>query len=412
VVAVGGIVAANLARGRKKGVEVTMHTVKKDDVIARVTCTGKVEAKKKVEISANVMGQIVNLAVKEGDRVEKGQFLLQIDRAQLQAQASGSEANLSALLAERDATRASLEQAQDVFNRADKNFRERIISEADLLRARTALDGARAGLAATERRIEQARAGLAASRDTLSKTTILAPIGGLVTALPVEEGEIAVIGTMNNAGTKLMTISDMSEVQAEMEVDETDLPRVKLGQKATVTIDAFPDRTFSGTVTEIASSPIVRQGQSNPAVEFSVKVVIVDPSPEIRPGFSVSGAIETGEQKGVVAIPVQALVVQDMAEKTAKSEAAEEEVSTRIESKKPAARDIEGVFKVEEGKVRFVAVKTGLQGELVIEITEGLKEGDQIFTGPFRTLRALKEGDLVRPEAKPGGKGDKSAAKA
>lgn len=414
VAAVGGLVAANL-RGRKKGTEVTIHTVEKKDIVARVSCTGAIEAKRKVEISANVMGQIVNLAVREGDRVEKSQFLLQIDRAQLQAQTTGREAYLQALLADRDGARANALQAEDAFARAEKNYGQRIISDADMSRARAARDGADAQVHAVERRIEQGRAELLASRDSLSKTTIVAPIEGIVSALPVEEGEIAVIGTMNNPGTKLMTISDMSIVQAVMEVDETDVPQVKIGQKAAITIDALPGQTFAGTVAEIGSSPIPRNAGGSQAVEFEVKIVLQEPPDSVRPGFSVSGHIDTGEARDAVAIPVQALVVQDLAERYAEKEKAAEstgDASVPLDEVAPGPeeRDVEGVFQVVDGKAKFVPIKTGLQGELLVEVKEGVKAGDAVVTGPFRTLRQLKDGEQVRPEKKDGKKKKGEAA--
>jgi len=411
-VVLGSIIAASALSHGKKGLPVAIATVGHEDVVARVSCTGKTEAKRKVDISANVMGQIVNLAVREGDRVRKNQFLLQIDRTQLKAQTSGSEAALAALLADREASRTSFAQTEADFARAEKNYREKIVSEAEFQRERSLRDGAQATLAGVERRIEQARAGLEASRDSLSKTTIRSPIDGIVTALPVEEGEIAVIGTMNNAGTKLLTVSDMSEVEADMQVDETDVPRVKLGQKASITVDAFAGKTFDGIISEIGSSPIVKAGSSQEAVEFSVKIAFKSPPEGIRPGYSVSAEIETGERRGVIAIPVQALVVQDLAEKTANDEKKDDDSSSTTTKKTPhRTNDVEGVFRIDLGKARFVPVKTGLQGELNIEISEGLKDGEKIVTGPFRILRTLKDGDAIRPEDKPKGSKDKPAQK-
>jgi len=395
---IGGAVAAwVVVKQGKKGTEVTMHEVTKADVHARVSSTGTLEAKLKVEISANVPGQIVNLAVTEGESVDKDQFLLQIDQAQLQAQAAGSEAALRALLADRQANKAGVEQAESDFERAKKNFAREIIPEADYVRARIALDRARAALEAVKRRIDQARAVLEASRDSLSKTTIRSPISGVVTALPVEEGEIAVIGTMNNAGTRLMTISDMSTIQADMEVDETDIPRVRIGQRATLRIDALPGEELEGRVTEIGSSPIPRSG-GNQAVEFSVKIVLDDPPETVRPGFSVSADIDTGQRLDVVAIPVQAIVIQDLAERFAEEEGELEATSVAMnEPQRAGERDVEGVFKVVDSKAKFVEVETGLQGELQIEVTSGLGVGDMIITGPFRVLRTLEEDEAVTP---------------
>ena len=405
LVVVGLIVGVSIKKSQKKGSPVQMAAVKTEDVVSRVTATGKIEAKRKVDLSANVMGQIVNLAVKEGDVVKKGQFLLQIDRAQLKAQASGSEAALAALFADRDAAKASAAQSDYDVERGEKNFRERIIPEAEVQRLRSARAAAHAQVDSIEKRIEQAKANLTASRDTLSKTTMQAPISGIVTALPVEEGEIAVIGTMNNAGTKLMTISDMGEVEADMRIDETDMPRVRLGQTATLSVDAYPNKTFEGVISEIGSSPISGNsltGSTSGAVEFSVKIALKNPPADIRPGFSVSADIETGRRTNVVAIPVQALVVQDLAKKVASQEKKDGDVLSTEMKKGPegpsARRDVEGVYRVDGDKAKFVAVKTGLQGELNVEILEGLKPGEKIITGPFRILRTLNDGDLIREE--------------
>ncbi|MGZ8867743.1 MAG: efflux RND transporter periplasmic adaptor subunit, partial [Thermoanaerobaculia bacterium] len=224
------LVVFGFASRRNKDVtQVTTAKVERSDLTSKVTATGRIDAKRKVDLSANVMGQIVNLAVREGDNVKKGDFLLQIDQKQLAATAQGAAASLEALFSDRDAQRANASEAQRIYERAQKNYADRIIPLAELDRTRTALEAARANVSATERRIDQSRANLAAARDTLSKTTMTAPMDGIVTALPVEEGEVAVIGTMNNPGTILLTIADMSVVEAVMEVDETDIPNVKIG---------------------------------------------------------------------------------------------------------------------------------------------------------------------------------------
>ena len=329
------------------------------------------------------MGQIVNLAVREGDVVKKGSFLLQIDQKQLAASAQGAAASLQALFSDRDGARANAEVARLTFERAQKNFGQKIIPAAELDRARAGFNVAQANVTALETRIEQSRALLAAAQDTLSKTTMRAPMDGVVTALPVEEGEVAVIGTMNNAGTKLLTIADMSVVEAVMQVDETDVPNVKVGQHASITIDAYPNKTFSGIVTEVGSSPIQRlPGGTTEAVNFEVKIQIENPPPDVRPGFSASADITTGTRSKVIAIPIQALVVREKpgSSKTAKPQ------------------DEEGVFVQQGGTVKFAPVSTGLSGESNIEITKGLSDGQEIVTGPFKALREIKDGAKVKEE--------------
>ena len=388
IVVIGALTA--FIRGRDKDVpRVTTAKVEKLDLVSKVTANGKIQAQRKVDMSALVMGQIVNLAVKEGDQVKKGQLLLQIDRAQLAAQAQGREASLEAMRHDLDAAKSTAAQAKFDYDRASQNFKGNILAEADLQKARSNLDTAVANLAATEQRMRSTMADLAASRDSLSKTTVTAPIEGVVTSLPIKEGEVTVIGTMNNAGTQLMTISDMGSVEAVMMVDETSVPQVKVGQKATLSIDAYPNTKFEGTVAEVGSSPIPKTDPdlltlvaNSEAINFKVKIRMENPPDSIRPGFSVTAEIVTGRREGTTAIPIQALIVRDVEKK----------------DKKPATgrpETEEGVYTIRDGKLAFVKVKTGIAGELMIEVTEGPKPGQEIVTGPFKVLRQVKDGDKV-----------------
>src|SRR6266545_3122231 len=328
---------------------VTTARAELEDMVSKVTANGKIQAEKKVELSALVMGQIVNLAVRDGDTVKKNDFLLQIDR-----------------------------------NRA-------VAAEAGHQRAKATLETAQADFQVAERRVEQNRANLNASRDTLSKTTVRAPIDGVVTNLPVKEGEVTVIGTMNNPGTQLMTISDMSTVEAVLMVDETDVPRVQVGQKAVLSIEAYPDRAFEGLVTQVQNSPIARtdlelQGliTTSDAINFKVRVKLIRPPERIRPGFSVTADVITGSKPRVLAIPLAAIIVRD-------SPKGEKTAAGRIKTES-------GVYVLREEKAKFLPVQLGLAGELKVEITGGLAAGQEIMTGPFKTLRTLKEGDKVKVE--------------
>ena len=385
VLVVAGVLTAGFASRRGKDVTpVTFGKVQRQDLTSKVSANGRIDAKRKVDLSANVMGQVVNLAVREGDVVKKGDFLLQIDQKQLAATARSADAALQAVFSDRDAAKAMAIAAEQDLQRAQKNYDQKIIPRADLDRAQSSRDSARANVMALDQRISQARENLNAARDTLQKTTMRAPMDGIVTALPVEEGEVAVIGTMNNAGTVLMTIADMSVVEAVMEVDETDVPSVKIGQRASVTIDAYPNKTFPGLVTEVASSPIKRNGVSagtSEAVNFEVKIQIEAPPPGVRPGFSASADIITGTRPKSLSIPIQALVVREKAGST---------------PGKPL--DEEGVFAIQNGVVKFHPVKTGLSGDSAIEIVSGAKDGEQIVTGPFRALREIKDGTKVKEQ--------------
>ncbi len=403
------VIWASIARKDKNLVRVTTAKVAKMPLVSTVSCNGRVQAKTKVDISSQVMGQIVTLAVREGDLVKKGDLLLQIDKVQYDANAQATQAALDALFAQRDSDRFARDQAERDLERTKKNFEAHIESEQNLQKAQLAVDSAKANAVADERRIEQARANLLANRDSLKKTTIVSPIDGVVTAKPVEQGENAIVGTMNNAGTVLLTVSDMSVVEGEMEVDETDIPHVKLRQKATLTFDSYPDKKFEGVVTEIGGSPITKSalGTDSSAVNFKVKVQVLNPPSNIRPGFSVSGKIETDRRESALAIPIPALVVADPASlERAKpgAKGAKPSSGAAVAAPVPATagpaekkKDVEGVFVVTKaGTVEFKKIKTGINADLQTEVLDGLSEGDEIVTGPFKALRQLKIGDHVK----------------
>jgi HlyD family secretion protein len=406
-----GFVAMGFIKRKDKDVaRVTTAKVEKIDLVSKVTANGKIQARRKVDLSALVMGQIVNLAAKEGDRVQKGQLLLQIDRAQLAAQTAGRESALGAMRSDLVAAQSAADQARYDYERARRNWEAKILSEAELQKTKSAYDTAQANLSAARQRLQESGANLAASRDSLSKTTVSAPIAGVVTYLPVKEGEVTVIGTMNNPGTQLLTISDMSEVEAVMMVDETSVPDVKVGQKANLNIDAYPNRTFEGVVTEVGSSPIAKNDpdllsltQGSEAINFKVKLRVVNPPDTIRPGFSVTADILTGRKEGATAIPIQALVVRDVPKKDGKPAAASSAGRPQTE---------EGVYLVKNQKLAFEKVQTGIAGELMIEVKSGPKVGEEIVTGPFKVLRQVKEGDKVIIEKEGDKKGKKGPEKA
>lgn len=391
VVVVGG--AAFFAWNRRpKATPVQLATVGREDLQAKVTANGKVQAQRKVEISATIPGQITQLAVDEGDVVEKGQFLLQIDATNPRAVARSSEFSMQALRKEIDSARATRDQARIDVERAEINYQAGIVPLAEVQRARTARATAEAALLATEQRVEQARATLEGARDTLAKTTVRSPIDGVVTARRVEEGEVAVIGVQNSPGTVLLTISDMSVVEPEMEVDETSIPTVAVGQQALLRVDAYPNQTFDGVVTEVGSSPILGTNPAVEAIKFKVKIRVKNPPPGIKPGLSVQADILTGFRSRALTVPIQALVLREKERKGGGT------------PKPGEPRDEEGVWVVDKGKVAFRPIKVGMLGELSLEVLAGLSGGERIVTGPFRALRTLKAGDPVREEkAAPGG---------
>jgi len=258
-----------------------------------------------------------------------------------------------------------------------------------------------------EQRIRQEEANLASARFDLKKVSIVSPIDGLVTARNVEEGETAVVGTMNNAGTVLLTVADLSVIETELEVDETDIPYVALGQPAKVTIDALPDQTFPGKVTEVGNSPIVTTGSTTRATNFKVKVTIDGRVPNVRPGFTCTAVITTATRQKAVAVPIQAMTVRERILNADGSlvpiPTPPPGARTKVEPAAPEAlkpgqtrKEIEGVFTIREGRAAFVPVKTGIAGEKYFEVLDGLKENDEVITGPFQSVRGMKDGDAVK----------------
>ncbi|HEX4495809.1 MAG TPA: efflux RND transporter periplasmic adaptor subunit [Thermoanaerobaculia bacterium] len=374
-----------------KPVEVQTAQVGRENLQAKVSANGNIQAQKKVDISATIPGQITHLAVEEGDRVKKGQFLLQIDEINPRALARSNEYSMEALRGDLASAQAALNQARSDLTRGESNFRAGIIPAADVDHFRTAVMTSEAAVHAAQRRVDQAAASLVGARDTLAKTTIHSPMDGIVTARRVEEGEVAVIGVQNSPGTVLLTISDMSVVEAELEVDETSIPSVRLGQEAEVRMDAYPNQTFRGVVTEVGSSPLA--ADANAAIKFKVKVRVVDPPFGIKPGLSARADILTGFRGNALAVPLQALAVRDVPRKPGE----------RVDLRAP--REQEGVYLRVDDKARFQPVQTGLVGDLSIEITGGLKGGETVITGPFKALRELNPGDAVKLEEPKKGEG-------
>jgi HlyD family secretion protein len=399
LLAIGGgvvllLIVGLAASSGDKGLGIQVAPVERESLQAKVSANGKVQAVKKADISANMVGQVTRLAVKEGDLVKKGQFLMEIDPRSARANTDATHSSLQASLADLASAQANLTQAKSDFDRAKANRTAGIISAADFEKARTAFETAQAAANASQKRSEQAKAQNAQSRVGLTYTTILSPIDGVVTARRIELGETAVPGIQNQAGTVLLTVSDMSKIEAEMEVDEASIPTVKVGQEAQVRIDAFPNQVFQGQVTEVGGSPIVKTGV-NEAIKFKVKVWIKNPPLTIKPGLSAQADIFTGSRPNALAIPYQALVSREIKLKPG-------------ESFKPGQpREEEGVWLMKDGKADFKAVKTGLLGDMKVEVTEGLQGGEKVVTGPQRVLRDLKGGEKLREEKKPARDDDK-----
>jgi len=393
IVLVGASVAFYLSKNRQKVIEVQADQVKKQRLVSKVTASGKIQPKKKVDISASIPGKIVNLAVEEGDPVEKGQFLLQIDSLPYQAYLANAKAALSMTRSELDSARASLKQIEQTYLRKEKMIQsgEGLISQDEYDRSRSDFEVQKARVQSAQHAVEQSVANVQRAQDDLDKTRVISPMSGIVVRKAVEEGEVAVIGTMNNPGTVLLTVADLSVIEAELEVDETDIGAVRMGQQATVTVDAFPGKKFQGEVSEIGNSPILKgTGTGEEATDFKVTITLNSPDPGLRPGLTADGEITTGMRESCLTIPIQALVVRDISKKNEK-----------LKNLSKEQREKEGVFLIQNGKAIFHPVKTGILGEMDIEVAEGLKEGEQLVTGSYQTLRELKDSDAVKIEKEP-----------
>ena len=381
VLVLAGIVGAR----RQTGLQVQAAVAARQDIQAKVSANGKIQAVKKVDITANSIGQVTRMMVKEGDAVRTGELLLEIDPIQSRAAEESREANLKATTHDLATAEAKLDKTRKDYARAVLNYKALIISQSDFEQAKTNLDMDESTVRSDRQHVDQARADLAGASDVLTKTRVTSPMDGMVTGKHIELGETAVIGLQNQPGTVLLTVSDMSRVEAEMEVDEASIPGVQLGQPAQVRIDAYPNQAFEAVVTEVGGSPIV-QTNTNEAIKFKVKVQLKQPPPGIKPGLSTQADIFTGSRSQVLVVPIQALVVKDL--KPAPGQALAP----------GAAREEEGVYVMEAGKARFRPLKTGLMGDLTVEVLSGLKGGEAVITGPFKALRELKELDPVRLE--------------
>jgi HlyD family secretion protein len=431
VLVAAAVVGANLYFKRDKGLPVTTDLIKTRDLEAVVSASGKVQPKRLVKISAETPGRVVNLAVNEGDRIRKGQFLLQIDPKSLSSRVDSGNASLRAAEQSLDQMRQSIETARVQLQQAQQNLaRQRDLwaqqlttrealekAENDVRSAESAVQEREKQMKPQESRIAQERAALDSARYDLSKVRIESTIDGIVTRRNVQEGETAVIGTMNNAGTVLLELADMSVIQAEVEVDETNIPSVQLGQIAKITIDAIPDRAFKGHVTEIGNSPIQAASgaaTSTQATNFLVKVMIDEAIPEVRPGFTCTADITTATRKSVVSVPIPAVAVRELvydangqvvreprSDKRRRpggsGTSAVETVASAAELKPGQTRkEVEGVFVVREGRAEFVPIKMGIAGDKYFEVLSGLKPSDQVITGPYNSVRGMADGDPVK----------------
>ena len=455
LIAVIGVYASTVYS--KKGL-ITVQTgnVVRQDLTSLVTASGEIKPKNYINIGANAQGELREILVKEGDRVRKGQLLARIENVQpeadvqaqkaalnsAEADSNASEAgvkaadeNLRTMQAAIDKDKADLDRAKADFDRSQSLFNEHLISKQDfelkkfsydaqlatlhqsemrLVQARAQREQTAAQLTSMQRRISQSQAGLVKVNDLLQKRNAYAPLDGVVTNLPVREGETVVPGIQNSPASTIMTIADMSLITAEVKVDETDIVNVKLNQAVDVTIDAIPNKTFKGHVSEIGNTAILRSTgiaasqsaiSSQEAKDFKVVVALDNPPAEIRPGLSCTAKITTATRKNVISIPIQALTVRQKGQLEAKPDAKTKtgaQAATKLDpvAEKAKKEEIQGVFVVDNGKAVFKKVETGITGATDIEVLTGLNDGDQIITGTYQVIRTILNNAQVKVDNK------------
>jgi HlyD family secretion protein len=431
------LAAAGLAHYYSHKGVITVQTARaeRQDLSSIVSASGEIRPKTYVNIGANAFGKITHLYVKEGDWVKKGQLLAQLENVQSAADVNATQASLEAAQTDAVAAEAALRTALADLNRAKSDyehakldweraqglFQAALIAKSDYDMRKAAWETADAGLAqaqarvhqakaqkdSADRRIAQTRANLTHAADVLQKTTYAAPFDGMITNLPVREGETVVIGIQNSPGSTLMTLADMAVITAEVKVDETDIVNVKLDQRAEVSIDAMPRSSFKAIVTEIGNNAIVRStgvstsqqtSASQEAKDFKVVVTFQNPPKDLRPGLSATAKITTGTRASALSIPIQALTVRTQKDlQTADDKGSVQAAAPQKEtSKQKEKEEIQGVFVIRNGKAEFVPVQTGITGTTDIEVLAGLREGDEIVTGSYKVLRTMKAGVSVK----------------
>lgn len=377
------IIFFNFQAQREKAIPVTVEKVKRQDLTSIISASGEVRPKKNVNISAHIPGRIVKIGVEEGERVKAGDFLLKLDSTQYESNVERDKALIQRYESELIKSKATLERDKNFYERQKKLYEKELISKEQLESAEAAYNISKAQYEAIRSQIKQAQASLQTSLDNLNKTVFTSPIEGIITSLRVEEGEIALVGTMNNPGTVLMSIADLSVMEVEVEVDETDVVDVRERLPAEVNVDAFPDQLIDGIVTEVGNSAIQTRASAEESKDFKVVVTLENPPPNLKPGLSASADIIAAQKESVLTVPIAALVLKE-----------------RNDSGLTKENEQEGVFLIEENRVHFQPVEKGIMGEMVIEIKSGLQEGQKVVVGPYSALRQLEEGTLVKPEEK------------
>jgi HlyD family secretion protein len=422
IAVIGAVVGFSVNRENRKKISVQTGKVEKRDLVQVVTASGEVRPRRYVNVGANVSGRLVEINVEEGDRVGKGQVLARVESERYEAGARQGEAGVAAARADLVRTEADLAAAKLAFDRTKQMRDEKLVSESEFDQREAEFKMKTAAVESARRRVAQLQAALDSTKDELYKTTVYSPMDGVVTNLPKEAGEM-VIGAMSFNPTTIMTVADLSVMECEVMVDETDFRNLKLGQEAKIKVDALEGLELTGEVTEIGASALVRGSGSQSAAQttlgantgnqpkdFRVTITIKEPPPNLRPGLNATADITTAKRDKVLAVPVQAVVVREV-NKEGKvvdpdsgqgpgggGPGREGNTVTTVAREKGEEKD--GVFVVQGDKAAFTPVKTGIMGETDIEITEGITEGQEIVTGSYRTLRTLKDQARLKVDTK------------
>ncbi len=453
VVAVGGGIFASVKMNQRGIATVQTGKAVRQDLTSLVTASGEIKPRNYVNIGANVMGRIIEINVKEGDRVQKNQVLARLESIQAQADVAAQQASVNSSLAEAAASEAGLkaqdenfrtaqaavdrskaeqERARLDYDRARRLWEDKLIARQDYDSKKAAFDSAAASLreaearvaqmraqreqnaaqlSVSQRRVAQSRATLHRFSDVLQKHNSVSPIDGVVTNLPVRVGETVVPGIQNSSASLIMTIADMSIITAEVKVDETDIVNVKLDQAADVTIDAIPNKTFRGKVIEIGNTAILRSSglaasqsavSSQEAKDFKVVVALDAPPTDIRPGLSCTAKIITATRQKVLSIPIQALTVRQRGDLESESKSGNVQAAGNADpiKQKKMKEELQGVFVVHNGTAEFREVKTGITGATDIEVLSGVKDGEELITGSYKVIRTLRNQAKIKVDNK------------
>ncbi len=402
VLVLAAVVVLSLkAGGRDKGVRVYVEEVERSDVTRTVQASGQIDPRVKVNISSHVIGKIEKLYVEEGDRIEAGRPFLKLETEAFVAARDQAAAQLAIARSNEAQAGVNLADAELKLARMERLAAEKIASAEQLEAAALKLKSAELGLEQARESVIQARAALDKAKDDLSKATIFAPLSGRVISLAAEEGEVVVSGTMNNPASVIGTIADLSEILAEVDVDETEIAYLEVGQQATLEVDALPDSEYAGRVVELGSSGFQRPQQPD-VTFFKVKVLLADPDAQLRPGMSVRAKINTAERKGVLVVPIQAVVERPPLPEGGEDgedagEGEQNEVESEAAASPPGGNDeIRVVFVVEDGRALQRPVEVGISDATRVEIVAGVEAGQKVVTGPYRSLKKLEHDERVR----------------